>query len=296
MPAPILGSVRSSLAPRLLEARLAVSAEAPDGLDRVAALAVQALAEGDMPLAAAAAGTALLVEHLQAAVYRHAPRMLSVLTSAGPASADGGGDALLAWAGAALARNYDVLPGWPDPDVAALSARAQYAPTDVALALGCALGEVCERTGRDADFAALLARMAAFEAQPGASPFWRGHWAIVCAWQLLSFGKEAEALERLQAAQTLAREHGLNDLGAVAALQRARLIEWRRDPVLAEALAAQAVAAGDAARTPLWWADQADVRCRIALRCADFHAAVKLPASAGRITGTWRAFAFSIGS
>jgi len=262
------------LASRFLAARLALSAEAVDGLDKMAALAVQASAAGDLPLAAAAAGATVLVEHLQAAHYRHAPRMLAVLGSAGPGAAAHGSDALLAWAGAAVAHDYGVLPGWPAPDIEALMARAEQAPSDIVLALGCGLGEVCERNGEDSRFAALAARLAAFEAQPGVSPFWRGHWAIVSAWHLVSFGKTAPALERLAAAMALADQHQLHGLAAVSALQRARLIEADRDPLHALALAGMAAAHGDAARTPLWWGDAADVDCRIALAAGDFHAAV----------------------
>ena len=62
--------------------------------------------------------------------------------------------------------------------------------------------------------------------------------------------------------------------GRGGGLQRARLIEWRTDPARASALVDQAIALGDPAATPLWFADQADVRCRIALNARDFHAAL----------------------
>jgi len=54
-------------------------------------------------------------------------------------------------------------------------------PADAALALACALGELCERSGDDTEFAAIRAQVAAVETQPDASAFWRGHWAIVSA-------------------------------------------------------------------------------------------------------------------
>jgi hypothetical protein len=274
MQQPLPASAKADSASRFLVARQALAAESPDALNKMAALAESALADGDLPLAAAAAGAVVLAEHLQSALYRHAARMLGVLATTGPDAAATGSDGLFAWAGAAVAHDYGVLPSWPRADVAMLMERAQRAPTDVALALACALGEVCERNGADADFAALQAQAAAFEVQPGASPFWRGHWAIVCAWQLASFARVDDALEQLKAAQTLAAAHGLVALGATAALQRARLVECHRDPAQALELADRAVASGDPARTPLWFADQADVRCRVALRALDFHAAV----------------------
>ena len=262
------------LAGDLHEGLRLLAAEAPDALDRVAAVAVQALADGDTGLAAAGAGIVVLTEHLQAALYRHAPRMLSVLAATGPDAAAATDLGLLAWAGAAVAHDYGVLPSWPRPDIAMLMERARQAPADVALALACALGELCERNGADAEFAALQAQVAAAEVQVDASAFWRGHWSLVCAWHLNSFARPDEALQRLESAQVLALDQGLHILGANAALQRARLIECRRDPAAALALADQAVMRGDPARTPLWWADHADVRCRVALHAADFHAAV----------------------
>lgn len=265
---------RSNLAGRFLTLRLALADEAPGAVDQLAALAVLALAQGDLPLAAAGAGTVVLAEHLQWTLHHHTPRMLGVLAAAGPDAAAAGADALLAWAGAAVAHDYNVLPSWPRADIGMLMERAQRAPTDVALALGCALVEVCERNGEDTEFAALQARLAGFEVQPVASPYWRGHLGVVCAWYLNSFGKVDEASQRLEVAQALAAARGLKNLGAVVALNRARLIEWRRDPAKAGVLAEQAVAQGDPARTPLWFADQADVRCRIALAARDFHAAV----------------------
>ena len=269
-------TLQDGSASRFQHLRAALASEAPGALDELAAYAVTALAGGVPALAAASAGLAVLTEHLHAAIYRHAPRMLGILATVGPDAAADGADGLLAWAGAAIAHDYGVLPSWPRPDIATLMERAQTAPADVTLALACALGEVCERSGEDAEFAALLARVAAVEVQPDAAPFWRGHWAVVSAWHLHSFGRLDETLQRLQAAQALAARHHLPMLGATAALQRARLIECRRDPATALALADSAIAHGDPARTPLWWADHADIRCRIALQAADFHAAVGL--------------------
>ena len=265
---------RSELAPQFLELRAALAAESPGALELLAALAMHAFARGDLLVATASAGAAILVEHLQWAVHRHAPRMLGILADAGPDAASAGSDGLFAWAGAAVAHDYGVLPSWPAADVGMLMERAQHASNDAALALGCALGEVCERNGADAEFAALYAQIAAFEVQAGASPLWRGYWSIACAWHLHSFGKLAEAAQRLELALTLAAEHGLAGLGSTAALQCARLIECRRDPARALALADRAVARGDPSSTPLWWADRDDVRCRIALNRFDFHAAV----------------------
>ena len=85
-------------------------------------------------------------------------------------------------------------PAWPPADAALLLERAQRAPADVALMLACALGEICERNGDDAGFATLQAQMAGVEARGKASPVWRGHWAIVCAWHLASFAKNDEAM------------------------------------------------------------------------------------------------------
>jgi hypothetical protein len=259
---------------QLLEAMKALSLEVPDALDRAVALAVRAQEEGDFPLAAAAAGIVVLTEHVQAAVYRHAMRMLGVLAAVGPDAASSGSNGLLAWAGAAIARDYGVLPSWPAANATMLMERAQDAPADVALALACALGEVCERNGDDAEFAMIQAQVAALGVGPDASPFWRGHWNIVSAWHLCAFAKVDEARHSFDAAGSLAAAHGLRGLAAQTALQRARLIEWRHDPEGALALAHQAVGHGDSARTPLWFADLADVQCSVALRALDFHAAV----------------------
>lgn len=258
----------------LLDALRALSAQAPGALDSAAALALRAQADGQAPLAAGAAGLVVLVEHLQAAAYRHAMAMLGVLAAVGPDAAGTATEGLLAWAGASIAHDYGVLPSWPPAKAALLMERARGTPTDVSLALACALGELCERHGEDAEFELLFAQVASLEKQPDASPFWRGHWAITAAWHLSAFAKVDEARERLVLAQQLAAEHQLPGLAAVAALQRARLVECTSDPAAALALAAQAAAAGDAASTPLWWADQADVRCRVALRAGDFHAAL----------------------
>jgi hypothetical protein len=257
----------------LKQAGRAIAAESEGALDALAAFALRAQSEGDSAVAAAAAGLAVLVEHLQSSRYAHAPRMLALLAEAGPMAAEGG-DGLLAWAGAAVAHDYGVLPSWPGADVSMLMERAQRAPADVALAVACALGEVCERNGQDAEFAMLQAQMEAVEAQPDASPFWRGHWTIVSAWHLQSFSYVEAAAARLAEAQALAATHGLAGLGAVADLQRARLVEWRRDPAAALALAERAMATADPAGTPLRFADRADVRCRVAMRGSDFHAAV----------------------
>jgi hypothetical protein len=253
----------------LQEAMKAVALELPAALDRTAALATQALAEGDLSLAAACAGIVVLTEHLQAALYVHAMRMLGVLAAAGPGAAAEGSDGLLAWAGAAIAHDYGVLPSWPPASVAMLMERARQAPSDVGLALACALGEVCERNGEDAEFAAIQAQVAAMAIQPDASPFWRGHWAIVSAWHLCAFAKVAEARRCFEVAHELATAHGLIGLATQAALQRARLVEWRSDPAAALSLADAAVGAGDPARTPLWFADQADVHCCVALSALD---------------------------
>lgn len=274
MPHRAISLTQPELDHRFLTLLTALAAESPGALDRMAALAEQAFARGELRVASASAGAAVLAEHLQWAVHRHAPRMLGILAAAGPAAAAIGGEGLFAWAGAAVAHDYGVLPSWPTPDFGMLMERAQQAPNDAALALGCALAEVCERNGRDVEFAALCAQMAAFEVQSGASAYWRGHWSIACAWHLHSFGKRAEVEQRLDVAQALAAAHSLPGLGATAALQYARLIECPRDPVRAAALADRAVASGSPASTPLWWADQADVRCRIALNALDFHAAV----------------------
>ena len=131
-----------------MDAARAVAAESEGALDTLAALALRAQAEGDSAVAAAAAGLAVLVEHLQSSRYAHAPRMLAVLAEAGPVAAEGG-DGLLAWAGAAVAHDYGVLPSWPGADVSMLMERAQRAPADVALAVACAVGEICERNGHD---------------------------------------------------------------------------------------------------------------------------------------------------
>ena len=269
--APALAGIE--LADRFAAARAGLAAEAPGALDAMAALATDALAAGRLTLAASAASSVVLVEHVTAALYRHAADMLGILAQVGPPAAEGP-DGLVAWAGAAVAHDYGVLPSWPPADLALLLEGAQRAPADVALMLACALGEICERNGDDAGFATLQAQMAGVEAGVEASPVWRGHWAIVCAWHLASFGKEDEAMALLAKAQALALEHGLREMGAAADLQCARLAVWSGDPAKALAMADRGVSAGDPSRTPLWFADRADVRCRIALKELDFHAAV----------------------
>jgi len=254
--------------------RAAMSRETPGALDECAALAVRALSEGQPARAAAAAGTALLMEHLRSVKYLHAPRMLGVLASVGPDACDAGDDGLLAWAGAAIAHDYGVLPSWPRPDISTLVERAVLATADVSLALACALGEVCERNGHDAEFCILQAQMAGIETHADASPLWRGYWAITTAWTLVSAGRRDDGARKLADAESLAAQHGLPELGVNAGLQRARLVEWRRDPEAALVLAEAAVVRGNPAAAPLWWADHADIQCRIALRAANFHEAV----------------------
>ena len=269
--APALAS--TDLADRFAAAQAGLALEAPGALDALAALASDALAAGQPTLAACAASSVVLAEHVTAALYRHAADMLGILAHVGAAAADGPAG-LVAWAGAAVAHDYGVLPSWSPPDPSLLLERAQHAPADVALMLACALGEVCERNGDDAGFAAMQAQMAGVQARGDASPFWRGHWAVVCAWHLSSFARSQEAMALLAEAQALALAHGLRELGATAGLQCARLAAWEGDPAQMLAMADRAASAGDPLRTPLWFADRADVRCRIALRALDFHAAV----------------------
>ena len=268
---PALAS--TDLADRFLAARDGLAVEAPGALDAMAALAADAITIGRPTLAACAASSVVLVEHVTAAAYRHAADMLNILAHVGPAAAVGP-EGLVAWAGAAVAHDYGVLPSWPPADPALLLERAHRSPADVALMLACALGEICERNGDDTGFATIQAQIAGVQAGGNASPFWRGHWAVVCAWHLVSFAKNHEAMALLAAAQALALEHGLREMGATADLQCARLAAWDGDPAQVLAMADRAVSAGDPLRTPLWFADRADVRCRIALRALDFHAAV----------------------
>ena len=140
-----------------LAAMREVSAQAPGAVDRAAALALQAQADGLPALAAAVAGLVVLVEHLQAALYRHATAMLGFLAAVGPSAAGNSVEGLLAWASAAIAHDYGVLPAWPPADIARLAVRAHDAPSDVALAQACALGELCERNGEEAAFEGLVA-------------------------------------------------------------------------------------------------------------------------------------------
>jgi hypothetical protein len=188
---------------RLLVALKSIALEVPDALDRTAALAIQAHADDDLAMAAAAAGLVVLAEHLQAGMYKHAMRMIGVLAEVGPDVASGN-EGLLAWAGAAIAHDYGVLPSWPAANLAWLMELAMAAPADYGLALACSLGEVCERNGQDAEFAAIQAQVAAIEVSPDASAFWQGHWSIVCAWHLCAFAKVDEARFRFEKAQALA--------------------------------------------------------------------------------------------
>ena len=133
------GSLHADLARRFLDAQLALASAARGALDELAAIAIQALGDANAPLAAASAGVIVLAEHVQWRRHRHAPRMVGVLAAVGPDAAAAGDDGLLAWAGAAVAHDYGVLPSWPRADMDLLIERAQQAPTNVALALGCAL-------------------------------------------------------------------------------------------------------------------------------------------------------------
>ena len=144
----------TDLAERLAAAQAGLALEAPGALDAMATLASDALAAGRPTLAACAASSVVLVEHVTAALYRHAADMLGILAHVGPAAAEGH-EGLVAWAGAAVAHDYGVLPSWSPPNPNLLLERAQRAPDDVALMLACALGEVCERNGDDAGFAAM---------------------------------------------------------------------------------------------------------------------------------------------
>ena len=236
----------------------------------MAAVATDALAADRLTLAACAASSVVLLEHLTAALYRHAADMLGILASVGPAAAEGP-EGLVAWAGAAVAHDYGVLPSWPAADAALLLERAHRAPADVALMLACALGEICERNGDDTGFATVQTQMAGVEARGNASPVWRGHWAVVCAWHLASFARTDEAMDLLAKARALALEHGLHEMGAAADLQCAAACGTA---IRRGAGPERAVSAGYPSRTPLWFADRADVRCRVALRALDFHAAV----------------------
>ncbi|HEX3142318.1 MAG TPA: hypothetical protein VHQ87_19830, partial [Rhizobacter sp.] len=225
--APALAS--TALTARFAAAQAGLALEARGALDTMAALATDALAAGRLTLAACSASSVVLVEHVTAALYRHSADMLGILGQVGPAAAVGA-EGLVAWAGAAVAHDYGVLPSWPPADPALLLERAQHAPADVALMLACALGEICERNGDDAGFATMQAQIAGVEALDTASPFWRGHWAIVCAWHLASFARNHEAMALLAQARVLALEHGLREMGATADLQCARLAAWGGDP------------------------------------------------------------------
>lgn len=261
------------LAERFTAARAGLAAEAPGSLTAMASIAADALLAGRATMAACAASSVVLVEHVTAAMYRHSAEMLSILAEVGPAAGDGI-EGLVAWAGAAVAHDYGVLPSWPAADMPLLLERAQRAAADVGLMLACSLGEICERNGDDAGFAALQAQMTSAPSGGDASPFWRGHWAIVCAWHHASFAKKSDAMGALAEAQAIALAHGLRELGATADLQGARLAAWNGDPAQVLASADRSVAAGDPARTPIWFADLADVRCRLALRALDYQAAV----------------------
>ena len=68
--APALAGIE--LADRFAAARAGLAAEAPGALDAMAALATDALAAGRLTLAASAASSVVLVEHVTAALYRSA--------------------------------------------------------------------------------------------------------------------------------------------------------------------------------------------------------------------------------
>ena len=152
--------------------------------------------------------------------------------------------------------------------------RAQQTATDTVLALAYALGECVSAAAQMPNSPRCTPRVAAFEGAARrlgvlARPL--GHRR---AWHLVSFAKPQEALQRLEFAQALAAQHRLHGLAATAALQ----------PGATDRMAArsrQSPGAGRAGRlerrpgsTPLWWADHADIQCRVALQSLDFHAAV----------------------
>jgi hypothetical protein len=218
----------TELADRFAAARAGLATEAPGALDAMAALAIDALAAGKLTLAASAASSVVLVEHVTAALYRHAADMLGILAQVGPSAAEGP-DGLVAWAGAAVAHDYGVSAVLARRRPGAASRGAQRAPADVALMLACALGEICERNGDDAGFASLQAQMAGVEARGNASPVWRGHWAIVCAWHLgvVRQGRRGDGAAR-QGAGARARAWPARDgCRGRPAVRAARGVAWR---------------------------------------------------------------------
>jgi hypothetical protein len=252
-------------------------------LEGLLELAETAHARGTPEIAAGAAGLVIVGEHLGAAIYRHSTRARALLTLAQLPAAPRRVEDFLACAGAVVCEAYGT---WPEHGRAELRQRVgewldsirstlalQQSP-DVILLWCCALGEWCERNGRAAEFEGIAAVAEQADLDDRASAWLRAHWRVVRAWHLQAFGHTRQADASLVQAERLAHEAGLPALEAMVWLQQARLTLWRFDGERAREVAARAASRGDARRTPIWLADQADVECRLALVAGDYTQAL----------------------
>ena len=179
-------------------------------------------------------------------------------------------EGLLAWAGALVAHDYGVLPSWPHADVAMLMDRAQQAPADVALALGCALGEVCERNGDDAEFAAAGADGGGRDRAGGSAALARllGHHDGVAPDVVRQARRSSEEARGRAGAGGDARPRRARGQRRPATRSSSR---WQRDPAAALALADAAVAPAQPGRgAASGGPDQADIRAGSPCAAADF--------------------------
>ncbi|HQR22171.1 MAG TPA: hypothetical protein PKV98_14975 [Burkholderiaceae bacterium] len=288
-----LSVVTSDGPPRdLRQALRALVEERFDTLEGLVLLAEESHAQGVGPVAMAAAGLVVVGEHLRAAVYEHSARATVLLSIAPLPPAPRLQEEVLACAGAVVCESYGT---WPAVDAARMhdgirqwvtgvrSVLSLGLAADVVLIWVCALGEWCERNGLAAEFESVAAVAERADLDPGASPWMRAHWRVVQAWHLQAFGHTKQADAMLVQAEKLAHDAGLPALEAMVWLQQARLTLWRFDGERARDAAARAASRGDARRSPVWLADQADVECRLALVAGDYTQALAHARRAGAL-------------
>lgn len=247
------------------------------------ALAEEAHSSDEPGLAMGAAGLVLVGEHLRAARYDHSLRARALLALGATPVHPRTLEEFMACAGAVLCEAYG---SWPPLNAATLrvcighwisqveDVLALQLPADAVLLWACALGEWCERNGEAASFERIAVIAEAADADTSATSWMRAHWRVVRAWHLQGFGHTKPANLELEAAERLAHDAGLPALESMVWLQQARLTLWRFDGERAREMAARAAARGDARRTPIWLADQADVECRVALLAGNFTQAL----------------------
>lgn len=244
-------------------------------------MTLHALARAPGRLPSDEAARILLRSHLECRSYAPCVAVAPALTV--PAGFAHDAD-LRAAAALAVAQTFGLLDGSrADAAVAlvraglagAADAALDRAAPDAALAWCTAAAEWCERHGLDHAFARLRARAAVADAHPDASAWARVHWRIAAAWHHEWFGRSVDVVALLDEAAVLAdRAHDVG-LQVVVTLRLARLALARHEPARAVALAERAVTHADAAASPLWLADAADVVARAAMVQGDMHRALQ---------------------